>query len=48
MLDDLIDDRLSNVILTKYLNNKKIKTKQLVQGQASVSQESGEDRNTHL
>lgn len=48
MLDNLIDDRLSNIILTKYLNNKKIKAKQLVQGQASVSQESGEVRNIHL
>ena len=48
MLDNFIDDKLSKVILTKYLNNKKVKAKQLVQGQASVSQESGEDRNIHL
>lgn len=48
MLDNLIDDRLSNVILTRYLNNKKIKAKQLVQGQASESQESGKDRNIPL
>lgn len=48
MLDNFIDDRLSKVILTKYLNNKKVKAKQLAQGQASVSQESEEDRNIHL
>ena len=27
MLDNFIDDKLSKVILTKYLNNKKVKAK---------------------
>ena len=41
MLDNLIDDRLSNFILTRYLNNKKKKA-------TSESQESGKDRNIPL